>query len=230
MLKLISTQECLNNLRNYKPKNDYLHVQYEKRAAVLLSLIIKEELEILFTLRSPNLSSHAGEISLPGGKVDDIDENLIATAFREAEEEVGLKSCDAEYLTHFEPFISRHLLLVTPVVALITNPSFRPIPNPSEVSECFTIPLRVFISKEYHVSYDIPWKNHVFKQHHFNWNNWTVIGLSAVICVEIAKIAFNIQNVGWEEMAKGQLSRQEHVEILLENIGSIEKRSKNSKL
>ncbi|CAG8538761.1 15444_t:CDS:2 [Funneliformis caledonium] len=230
MLKLPSIQECLKNLRDYKPKNDYFNTKYAKKAAVLVPLIINEELEILFTLRSPNLSSHAGEISLPGGKVDDIDENLIATAFREAEEEVGLKSGDAVYLTHLEPFISANILLVTPVVALITNPTFRPIPNPSEVSECFTVPLRVFISKEYHASSDVSWRNALYKSHRFNWNKWIVIGLSANMCIEVAKVAFSIHNVGWEELAKGQLSRQESVEKLLKDIENTEKRSNISKL
>jgi hypothetical protein len=65
---MASTEECLNNLRNYKPKNDYLDVPYEKRAAVLVPLILNDnELEILFTVRSTELSSHAGEVALPGG-------------------------------------------------------------------------------------------------------------------------------------------------------------------
>src|SRR5207248_7995391 len=103
----------------------------------------------------------------------------------------------------------RNDLLVTPVAALITNPLFKPIPNPSEVSECFTVPLRVFISKEHHLSFDVPWNKQLYKIHHFVWNNWTVIGFSANICVEVAKITFNIQNVDWEERLKGQLTRKE---------------------
>ncbi|RIA82311.1 NUDIX hydrolase domain-like protein [Glomus cerebriforme] len=227
MVKLISVKECLNNLRNYKPKNDYLDISYEKRAAVLIPLIIiDDELEVLLTVRSTNLSSHAGEIALPGGKVDENDESIIVTAFREAEEEVGIKSGDAEYLTYFEPFISRHKLLVTPVAALIINPFYKPIPNPSEVSECFTVPLRVFISKEHHLSSDILWNKKPYRTHYFTWNNWNVFGFCADICVEVAKIAFNVQNVDWKEMAEGQLTRKEYIENLLKDIIKQQNKSK----
>ncbi|CAB4484933.1 hypothetical protein RhiirA5_405578 [Rhizophagus irregularis] len=219
MAKLISAEECLNNLRNYKPKNDYLDVPYVKRAAVLVPLIINDnELEILLTIRSTGLSSHAGEVALPGGKVDENDESIIATAFREAEEEVGIKPDDAEYLTYFEPFLSKHKLLVTPVAALITNPFYKPIPNPSEVSECFTVPLRAFISKEYHLSFDSLWNNRLYRVHHFVWKNQSVMGFSASICVEVAKIAFNIQNVDWEEIIEGQPSRKEYIKFMLDDI------------
>ena len=68
MVRLISVEEGLNNLRSYEPKDDYLDVPYEKRAAVLVPLIINDsELEVLLTIRSANLSSHAGEVALPGG-------------------------------------------------------------------------------------------------------------------------------------------------------------------
>jgi len=227
MVKLISTEECLNNLRNYKPKNDYLDIPYEKRAAVLVPLIINDgELEVLLTIRSTNLSSHAGEVALPGGKIDENDENIIATAFREAEEEVGIKSGDAEYLTYFEPFLSSRKLLVTPVTALITNPFYKPIPNPSEVSECFTVPLKVFISKEHHLSFDHLWKNQSYRVHKFTWKHWNVIGFSANICVEVAKIAFNIQNVDWEEIVEGQLTRKEYIESILDDVIKQQNKSK----
>jgi hypothetical protein len=113
---------------------------------------------------------------------------------------------------------SRHKLLVTPVVALITNPFYKPKPNPSEVSECFTVPLRVFISKEHHLSFDGLWNNRPYRIHHFIWKNWSVVGFSASICVEVAKIAFNIQKVDWEEIFEGQLSRKDYIKLMLYDI------------
>lgn len=109
-------------------------------------------------------------------------------------------------------------MLVTPVAALITNPFYKPIPNPSEVSECFTVPLRAFISKEYHLSFDSLWNNRLYRVHHFVWKNQSVMGFSASICVEVAKIAFNIQNVDWEEIIEGQPSRKEYIKFMLDDI------------
>ena len=52
--------------------------------------IINDELFLLFTVRSSNLRSHAGEICFPGGRKDEKDGSPTDTAFREAYEEVGI--------------------------------------------------------------------------------------------------------------------------------------------
>ncbi len=60
-------------------------------AAVLVPLYLEEgELHAVFTRRREDLRRHAGEISFPGGRRDPGDPDLIHTALREAEEEVGL--------------------------------------------------------------------------------------------------------------------------------------------
>jgi 8-oxo-dGTP pyrophosphatase MutT (NUDIX family) len=66
-------------------------------AAVLVPLYVDGgELHSVFTKRRDDLRRHAGEISFPGGRPDSPEEELVATALREAEEEIGLRSADVE--------------------------------------------------------------------------------------------------------------------------------------
>ncbi|XP_059306915.1 nudix hydrolase 15, mitochondrial-like isoform X2 [Lycium ferocissimum] len=83
-------------------------ISREKRAAVLICLFegLEGELRVILTKRSMKLSTHPGEVALPGGKMDDEDLDDSATALREAKEEIGLKSSLVQVITNLEPFIS----------------------------------------------------------------------------------------------------------------------------
>ena len=68
-----------------------VEVHGRTKAAVLVALYEDGgALHAVFTRRRDDLPSHAGEISFPGGRRDEDDEDLLATALREAEEEIGL--------------------------------------------------------------------------------------------------------------------------------------------
>jgi 8-oxo-dGTP pyrophosphatase MutT (NUDIX family) len=73
-------------------------------AAVLVPLYLKDgELHAVFTKRREDLRRHAGEISFPGGRYDEGERDLIATALREAEEEIGLPADAVEILGALQP-------------------------------------------------------------------------------------------------------------------------------
>ena len=68
-----------------------LDVHGRTKAGVLVALYVDSgDLHAIFTRRRHDLRSHAGEISFPGGRQDEDDDDLRATALREAEEEIGL--------------------------------------------------------------------------------------------------------------------------------------------
>ncbi|XP_058100684.1 nudix hydrolase 15, mitochondrial-like isoform X2 [Magnolia sinica] len=79
-----------------------------KRAAVLVCLFEGDagDLRVILTKRAPKLSSHAGEVSLPGGKVDKSDADECETALREAKEEIGLDPLTVKVVTVLEPFFT----------------------------------------------------------------------------------------------------------------------------
>ena len=83
---------------------------------------------------------HSGEVAFPGGRVDPHDPDPVATALREAEEEIGLDPGQVEVLGQLPAFHTVSGYRVTPVVGLIPWPlALRP--DPTEVAEIFTLPL-----------------------------------------------------------------------------------------
>jgi 8-oxo-dGTP pyrophosphatase MutT (NUDIX family) len=105
-------------------------------AAVLLPLYgWPDEPGLVFTERRADLRRHAGEISFPGGRRDDGDADLAATALREAQEEIGLDPAAVEIgeeLPTTGPFVTGYR--IHPFVGRIPHPGELDLqPNPAEV-------------------------------------------------------------------------------------------------
>jgi len=115
-------------------------------ASVLMPLFIEnEELNVLFTRRSSHVAHHKGQISFPGGGVDDTDNSLKETALRETEEEIGLAPEDVTVLGQLNhAVITYSCFIVYPFVGLIPYPyDFRL--NPGEVDRLVPVPFEVFL-------------------------------------------------------------------------------------
>jgi len=112
------------------------------RPAAVLAPIIEgsDGYDLILTKRSSALKHHPGQIAFPGGKQDEGDADLIATALREAKEEIGLPLTHAEVLGSFSPHETVTAFTVTPVVALVTQ-DFDATPEAGEVAEVFRVPL-----------------------------------------------------------------------------------------
>jgi len=89
------------------------------RAAVLVPLVERPEgLTVLLTRRSDHLQDHAGQISFPGGRVEPGDADALATALREAEEEIGLARALVTPIGRLDTYVTRTGFEVTPVIGL----------------------------------------------------------------------------------------------------------------
>ncbi|MCL6283467.1 CoA pyrophosphatase [Ruegeria sp. 2012CJ41-6] len=110
-------------------------------AGVLVPILMhKDGPRLILTKRSSALKHHPGQIAFPGGKQDEGDADVTATALREAEEEIGLPRDLPRVIGHLPSHETVTAFDVTPVVALLDHP-FEVVPERSEVEEVFTVPL-----------------------------------------------------------------------------------------
>ena len=112
----------------------------EGHAAVLLALTEQPDPEVILTLRSEHLSTHSGEVSLPGGRWEPGDTSLEHTALRETEEEIGVSPDAVRVLGPLWLRNTRWQVPVTPWVGVV-SPDVQLTPNPGELDAIFRVPL-----------------------------------------------------------------------------------------
>lgn len=122
----------------------------ETRASVLIPLLIKRDgLSVLLTQRTDHLYDHAGQISFPGGRMDEGDVDPRETALRESEEEIGLDRSGVEIIGHLPLYLTVSGYSVTPVVALV-KPQAEYVLDAFEVADVFEVPLHFLMNPANH--------------------------------------------------------------------------------
>ncbi len=119
-----------------------------RRAAVLVPVLPADEgARIVYTLRTGELRDHAGQISFPGGSIDPDDASPLATALREAEEEIDLSPDLVEVVGELdELYIPPSNFLVSPFVGLLCDGAADLILAPEEVEAIFSTSLKELMS------------------------------------------------------------------------------------
>ena len=100
---------------------------------------------VLLTQRTAGLTSHAGQISFPGGRREAGDADAVATALRETQEEIALPPENVRVLGRLDTYIVRSGYAVVPIVGLV-DPIAELLAEPLEVAEIFEVPLDFFLS------------------------------------------------------------------------------------
>ncbi len=150
-LTAVALRARFSNPPVWRPETDIearLHAREPRAASVLIGLVQRGELHVLLTQRAPDLRDHPGQISFPGGRVEASDMDAVATALREAHEEIGLEARAVEVIGQLPEYATGTGFVVTPVVALV-DPHDAVI-DAREVAAVFEVPLAFLMNPAHH--------------------------------------------------------------------------------
>lgn len=193
----------LNKIKQSLMKPQPLFIGEEKafRSAVLIPLVKKEDgLHILFEVRASHMRKQPGDVSFPGGQIDETDQSIVDAALRETFEELGIEQHTVEVIEQVSPLIMSMAFVVYPVVGIIPDAARYEV-NKDEVEEVFTVPLQWLIDNEPYLhqvaltarpSEDFPydkiasgreykWREQHMDEYFYDYNGRTIWGLTARI-------------------------------------------------
>ena len=163
-------------------------------AAVLLSFYLKDGVDtLLFTRRTEHLPDHAGEISFPGGRWHEGDDDLQTTALREAEEEMGIVPQDVTVLGRLDDFVSVYGYHVTPFVGSLPD-DYRFAPDSREIAEVLEVPLATLCDPDIFHTENWHHKGRLHPVGFFSIGHHPIWGLTAAILRQFLQ---RIEAIDW---------------------------------
>ncbi len=181
----------IQRIQNYAPRHLVLP-PHAREAAVLMPLTRADNPEVILTLRSANLSTHGGEVAFPGGRRDPEDFDLVSTALRETQEEVGLEPNLVQVVGPLSDVMSRHGIKVTPYVGFIPE-GVEYQANAGEIESIFSVPLEFFANDPRHNTHRIDYLGQTWYVPSYHFAGYKIWGLTAVMLVELVNLAYDTQ-------------------------------------
>lgn len=158
-----------------------------KPAAVLVPVVARDEgLTMLLTRRTDHLHDHPGQVSFPGGRVDEGDASPEATALREAEEEIGLHPRRVDILGQLPLYRTGTGFAVTPVVGLVAPP-FELTLDPFEVAEAFEVPLSFLLDYRNHQRHSVDVRGRMREYWAMPYSGYYIWGATAGMIVTLCR-------------------------------------------
>jgi len=157
-------------------------------AAVIAPVIDRAgEPHLLFTKRADHLGEHPGQMSFPGGGREPSDESLLATATREAEEEIGLRPDEVEVVGRLDDLPTVTHYRIRPFVSRVPDRAYEP--DEREVAEIAVLPVAGLTDLG---NYESERREHPkygdVRVHFFHVGGYTVWGATARMVVQLLEL------------------------------------------
>ena len=170
--------------------HDPISVEGEEREAAIVVPVVTRSGDdaILFTKRADHLTDHPGQMAFPGGGREPADTDLLGTALREAEEEIGLNPAAVHIVGRLDDIRTVTHYSVRPFVGRIPDREY--LPNDEEVAEVVTIPVGTLTDLD---NYESEYRDHphygTIRLHVFYVDGYTVWGATARMLVQLLELA-----------------------------------------
>ena len=191
--KRMLSEKIKKRLSDVQPKEIPDDNLLYRHAGILIPLFMEAGIrKVLFTKRTDNVTHHKGQISFPGGSVDEKDNSIEDAVLREADEEIGLKKKDVEILGRIDDAMALvSNFIVHPYVGFIPYP-YNFILNRGEVDRLIKVPLDAFYaenaeSKKRYIKYD----RQVYYGFAYEYESDLIWGATARIMANFMKVVGN---------------------------------------
>ena len=155
-------------------------------AAVLVPVVERADPTVILTLRPETMRKHPGQVSFPGGRIDDEDDGPIAAALREAEEEIGLPPARVQVIGLADIYRTITGFEVTPVVGIVP-PDLALSPHPGEVAAMFEVPLRHLLDPAHQLVRSVEWRGRERCYYEIEWEGRRIWGATAAMIVNLSR-------------------------------------------
>ena len=179
-MEKVTLKELEKVFKHYTPREK--EAPHRIPSAVLIPFLEKEgKLHLLFMRKVEDNSHHSGQVSFPGGAYEEEDRDLLTTALRETQEELGVSPQSWRILGRLEAIETRGTpYIIYPFVGYLVEET-RFVPNPQEVARVFTVPLDYILELHPFEPQELEWKGRIYQTFIIPYQGETIWGATARI-------------------------------------------------